>query len=110
PPPSAPRIRAALALLWSCAAWAASVRDDELVLSGAIRSNAAQGWRRRDGLRPRLSPVNAPNTGLLRQKRLTFAGTVPSVWAGVGDGAGHGYGSVRQRQSPGRSVGARTQP
>ncbi|MGH8734466.1 MAG: hypothetical protein ACREVB_12330, partial [Burkholderiales bacterium] len=40
--PKAPTIRAALALLWS---WegAASVTDDGLVLSEAIRSNAAQG-------------------------------------------------------------------
>ena len=31
-----------------------------------------QGWRRRDGLRPRLLPVNAPNRGELRRKRLTW--------------------------------------
>ena len=29
-------------------------------------------WRRRDGLRPRLPPVNAPNRGELRRKRLTW--------------------------------------
>src|SRR5712664_1271021 len=31
-----------------------------------------QGWRRRDGLHPRLPPVNAPNRGQLRRKRLTW--------------------------------------
>ncbi len=31
-----------------------------------------QGWRRRDGLRPRLPPVNAPNLAELRRKRLTW--------------------------------------
>src|SRR5215207_10501821 len=40
--PSAPTIRAALALLWSWAGWAASVTDDGLVLSEAIKVKRRQ--------------------------------------------------------------------
>ena len=44
-----------------------------------------QGWRRRDGLRPRLPPVNAPNRAQLRRKRLTWN----RPGGGLGRMAGH---------------------
>src|SRR5260221_7409415 len=70
--PSAPTSRAVLALAWEWGVGNSGGEVDGLVLSEAIRSNAAQGWRRRDGLRPRLWPVNAPIGVPLRRKRLTW--------------------------------------
>src|SRR5260221_13436162 len=70
--PSAPTSRAVLALAWEWGVGNSGGEVDGLVLSEAIRSNAAQGWRRRDGVRPRLWPVNAPIGVPLRRKRLTW--------------------------------------
>ncbi len=77
--PSAPTISAALALLWSWERWAASVTDDGLVLSGAIKLERRQGWRRRDGVRPAFRLSTRQIQRLVAAKMLDLARTVPSV-------------------------------
>ena len=79
--PSAPTISAALALLWCVGWWAASVTDDGLVLSEAIRSNAAQGGGGATVCAPAFRLSTRQYGVQLRRKRLTWRGDTGGLGA-----------------------------